>query len=92
MTDDRPLHERRIDGGIDVFKQSDGHYEIHTGSGETLIGGTLNIGGRAAALAAGDELCFGGGDATIIVRVYPDGRTDEGHRLLAIGFETEAVL
>lgn len=91
MTNERPLHEHRTDRGIDIFKQSDGHYEIHTAEQETLIGGKLNICGRTAALAPDTELNIGGGEPEIIIRVYEDTR-GEGNELLAISFTTEAGL
>jgi len=87
---DRPLYEHRTDRGIDVFKQPDGHYEIHTEAGETFVGGTLNIGGHPAGMDTDSELYFGG-DEELIIRIYADSRGD-GNRLLAIGFETEAGL
>jgi hypothetical protein len=91
MTDDRPLVTHETDYGIDIFKQSDGNYEIHTHEKETFVGGKLNIAGRTAALAPDTELNIGAGEPGIIIRVYED-RRGEGNELLAVSFTTEAGL
>lgn len=88
---DKPLHTHETDRDIEIFKQSDGHYEVHTSEGETYVGGTLNIAGRPAGMDADSELYLSGGGPEVTIAIYEDTR-GEGNRLLAVSFNTEAGL
>jgi len=85
-----PNFTRTTGGRVEIERSGD-TYEVSVTGGPIYEAGIINIGGRSSALNDGATLELGGGDGTIIIKGYDDGRSADSH-LIAIGFEAEAVL